>query len=92
MLLMQYSDNILVIVKGNSNELFASLVEAVQALFMDTKYTLVTDFLDEEDNEVLRARQLCNNKKPSSIAIQSIDATICEIFITFFVIESHSIC
>lgn len=63
----QYSDNILVIVKGNSNELFASLVEAVQALFMDTKYTLVTDFLDEEDNEVLRARQLCNNKKPRGI-------------------------
>lgn len=63
----QQSENILVIVKGNSNELFASLVEAVQALFMDTKYTLVTDFLDEEDNEVLRARQLCNNKKPRGI-------------------------
>ncbi len=63
----QQSENILVIVKGNSNELFASLVEAVQALFMNTKYTLVTDFLDEEDNEVLRARQLCNNKKPRGI-------------------------
>ena len=63
----QQSENILVIVKGNSNELFASLVEAIQALFMDTKYTLVTDFLDEEDNEVLRARQLCNNKKPRGI-------------------------
>jgi len=63
----QYSDNVLVIVKGNSNELFGSLVEAIQALFMETKYTLVTDFLDEEDNEVLRARQLCNNKKPRGI-------------------------
>lgn len=63
----QQSENIVAIVKGNSNELFASMLEAMQAHFMDTKYTLITDFIDEEDNEVLRARQVCRDRKPRGI-------------------------
>ncbi len=63
----QQSENIVAIVKGNSNELFFTMLEDIQTLFVDTKYTLVTEFLDEEDNEVLRARQVCHDKKPKGI-------------------------
>ncbi len=67
MLKQQQSEIIIAIVKGNSNELFAAMVEAMQSLFMETKYTLITEFMDEDDNEVLRARQLCQDKKPMGI-------------------------
>lgn len=63
----QQSENIVAVVKGNFNELFATMVESLQALFMETKYTLITDFIDEDDNEVQRARQLCRDKKPQGI-------------------------
>ena len=63
----QQSESIVAIVKGNSNELFAAMVESIQALFQEKKYTLITDFLDEEDNEVMRARQICRDRKPKGI-------------------------
>ncbi len=63
----QHSESIVAIVKGNSNELFASMVESIQALFQEKKYTLITEFLDEEDNEVMRARQICRDIKPKGI-------------------------
>lgn len=63
----QHSESIAAIVKGNSNELFASMVESIQALFQEKKYTLITEFLDEEDNEVMRARQICRDIKPKGI-------------------------
>jgi LacI family transcriptional regulator len=55
------------IVKGTSNELFAAMVEHIQFLLMDTKYTLVTEFMEEDENEVLRARQISHDKKPKGI-------------------------
>lgn len=63
----QQSETIGVIVKGNSNALFAAMLEYLQSFFSKTKYTLLTDFMDEDDNEVLRARQLCHDKKPKGI-------------------------
>lgn len=63
----QHSESIVAIVKGNSNELFASMVESIQSLFQEKKYTLITEFLDEEDNEVMRARQICRDIKPKGI-------------------------
>ncbi len=63
----QQSETIVTIVKGKSNELFASMVEYIQSLFAGTKYTLVTEFMDEDDNEVLLARQLCMDKKPMGL-------------------------
>ena len=62
----QHSNSILVIVKGTSNELFSSLVESLQAN-MDSKYPLIVDYMDESENEVLRALQLCVEKKPLGI-------------------------
>jgi len=62
-----HSNTILVVVKGTSNELFSSLVEAIQTRMGDTNQALVVDYMDEEGNEVLRALQLCREKKPLGV-------------------------
>lgn len=64
----QRSNNILVLVKGSSNQFFGALVEAIQARVSEkTSYHLVVDYLDEDSNEVLRALQLVREKKPLGI-------------------------
>ena len=63
----QHGNCILVVVKGTSNELFAELVEAIQAQFANTKYPLIVDYQDEDLNEVARGAQLCAEKKPLGI-------------------------
>jgi len=63
----QHSNTVLVVVKGTSNELFSSLVESIQAHMSDKPQGLVVDYLDEAANEVLRALQLCREKKPLGI-------------------------
>ena len=63
----QRATSLLVVVKGTSNELFARLVEQIQSLAADTRYPVNVDYLDEEDNEVLRAVRLCREKKPLGI-------------------------
>ena len=62
-----HSNTILVVVKGTSNELFSSLVEAIQRHMGETNQALVVDYMDEEGNEVLRAIQLCQEKKPLGV-------------------------
>ncbi len=59
-----HSNTILVVVKGSSNELFFKMLETIQALVARTSYDLAVDFMDEDLNEVLRAVQLCREKKP----------------------------
>ena len=63
----QHATTILVVVKGTSNELFSELVESIQSLVAQTRYPLVVDYQDEEADEVLRAVQLCREKKPLGI-------------------------
>ena len=63
----QRSNNILVLVKGSSNQLFGSLVEAIQRRMVGSAYHLVVDYMDEDHNEVLRAVQLCREKKPQGM-------------------------
>lgn len=63
----QHATSLLVVVKGTSNELFARLVEHIQSLAADTRYPVYVDYLDEEDDEVLRAVHLCWEKKPRGI-------------------------
>lgn len=63
----QRATSILVVVKGTSNELFAEMLEAIQALVAQTQYPLIVDYMDEDSNEVLRAVQLCREKKPLGI-------------------------
>lgn len=63
----QHSNSILVLVKGIHNELFGNLVECIQAQVSETKYSLIVDYMDEAQNEVHRAIQLCREKKPLGI-------------------------
>ena len=62
-----HSNSILVVVKGISNELFAALVESLQARATEISYPLIVDYTDEVENEVRRALQLCVEKKPLGI-------------------------
>lgn len=63
----QHSNSILVICKGNANELFDALLVAIQTRIAQTSYTLSVDYIDEIENEVRRAVQLCLEKKPLGI-------------------------
>ena len=62
-----HSTTILVVVKGIGNELFGEMVESIQTLIAQTHYQLVVDYMDEDENEVRRAAQLCREKKPLGI-------------------------
>lgn len=63
----QRSNTILAVVKGTSNQLFGSLLEYLQALAAKTSYPLIVDYVDEDANEVLRAVQLCRERKPLGV-------------------------
>ena len=63
----QRSNCIAAVVKGTSNEMFATLVERLQALFASAAHPLIVDFIDEDDNEVKRAVQLCLERKPMGL-------------------------
>ena len=62
-----HSNAVLVVVKGTSNEMFSGLVETIQACMAETSYQLMVDYIDENGNEVLRALQLCRERKPLGI-------------------------
>ena len=63
----QRSNCIAAVVKGTSNEMFATLVERLQALFASAAHPLIVDFIDEDDNEVRRASKLSRERKPLGI-------------------------
>ena len=63
----QHGTSILVVSKGISNELFDRLVQSIQKLVAQTNYPLVVDYIDENENEVLRAAKLCREMKPLGI-------------------------
>lgn len=65
--LKQHANSILVVVKGTSNEMFSEMVETIQTMIGKTSYPLHVDYMDEDGNEVLRAVQLCREKKPLGI-------------------------
>lgn len=63
----QHATSILVVVKGTSNEMFSELVETIQNRVAKTDYPLYVDYMDEDEDEVRRAVQLCREKKPLGI-------------------------
>lgn len=65
--LKQHANSILVVVKGTANEMFWEMIETIQAKIDQTSYPLHVDYMDEKSNEVLRAIQLCREKKPLGI-------------------------
>ncbi len=62
-----HSNSVLVVVKGTANEMFSGMVETIQACMAETSYQLMVDYIDENGNEVLRALQLCRERKPLGI-------------------------
>lgn len=44
--------------------LFSNIVEEIQQMIGRTDYTLVVSYIDEDDNEVEQALQLCRERKP----------------------------
>lgn len=65
----QKSNAVLVVVKGRNNEMFATMVEHLQTLFAATTHPLIVDFIDEDDNEVLRAAHLVRERKPCGLML-----------------------
>ena len=63
----QHATTILVVVKGTGNEMFGEMVETIQSLVSQTRYSLIVDYMDEDNNEVRRAVQLSREKKPLGI-------------------------
>ena len=63
----QHGNTIIAICKGAGNELFNSLLVALQSRIDQTEYPLVVDYIDENENEVRRAVWLCREKKPRGI-------------------------
>ena len=58
---------ILVVIKGRRNVLFASMLEHVQAAVMPTGFTVTTQYVDEDANEVLEAERLVPEIKPRGV-------------------------
>ena len=63
----QHFNTILVVTKGIGNELFSEMIQSIQHLVSKTRYQLVVDYMDEDSNEVIRAVQLCREKKPMGV-------------------------
>ena len=61
------SKSILILVRGTSNMLFASVIEALQSTLEHSDYALRIHYLDEEANEVAEAVRLCREHKPRGI-------------------------
>ena len=63
----QKSTSIAVIIKGFANELFAQLAEQIQTGMARLDYPVHLHYIDEDDNEVRYALQLCRERKPLGI-------------------------
>ncbi|HIZ47944.1 MAG TPA: LacI family transcriptional regulator [Candidatus Gemmiger excrementavium] len=63
----QASQGIAMIVKGTHNMLFALVLEKLQAQCGAAGYNSMVYYIDEQDNEVDRARQICREHKPHGV-------------------------
>ena len=63
----QHTNAILVVVKDISNQLFARVLEVIQARIARTDHPLFIDYLAVDDNEVLHAQRLIREKKPIGV-------------------------
>lgn len=63
----QANSGIAIIVKGSGNRLFADMVEALQKLIKEKEYTCLIYYINELDDEVEQALQVCRERQPSGI-------------------------
>lgn len=61
------SKTIIVLVKGTSNMLFANIIEEIQSVINSSDYTVAVYYLDEDEDEVEKALQLCRERKPLGV-------------------------
>lgn len=67
LLKQQSSEGIAIIIKGAQNMLFASLLEPIQLLIEKRGYASMMFYIDEDDNEVQQAYQICLERRPLGI-------------------------
>lgn len=67
LLKQQIQNTIAVIVKGNNNMLFTSLVEIIQKKITKSGYIFLLYYIKEDDNEVKYAIQVCRDRQPRGI-------------------------
>jgi len=65
---------VLVVVKGRHNVLFASMLEHVQTAVVATGFTVVTQYIDEDANEMAEAERLIPELKPRGVVFLGGDA------------------
>ncbi len=58
------SEGVAIIVKGTMNMLFAIIVETIQEMTEKSPYPAIVHYLDEEEDEVEFALQLCRERHP----------------------------
>lgn len=63
----QSSSGIAVIVKGSQNMLFTSIVEQLQGLIREKGLACLIYYIDEDDNELEQAIQVCQERRPLGI-------------------------
>lgn len=63
----QSNTAIAIIIKGTKNMLFARLVETLQGLIKEKGYASLIYYLEEDDNEVEQALQVCLDRQPLGI-------------------------
>lgn len=63
----QATTGIAVIVKGAHNMLFSSIVEQLQGLIWEKGLACLIFYIDEDDNEVEKAVQICQERHPKGI-------------------------
>lgn len=67
LLKQQYNNEIVIIVKGTKNMLFAGLVETLQGLIKQNGYASLIYYIREDEHEVLQALQICTDRQPMGI-------------------------
>lgn len=63
----QASSGVALIVKGTQNMLFADLVERIQTRIRDSGHPSLIYYIDEDDNEIEQAIQVCRERRPMGI-------------------------
>lgn len=63
----QASSGIAIIVKGAQNMLFAGIMERLQGLVKEKGFASLVYYIDEDDNEVEQALQICRERHPQGV-------------------------
>ncbi len=63
----QTSTGIAVVVKGSNNMLFSSILERLQSLLLDTGYSCLINYVDEDADEVEEASRICREARPLGV-------------------------